>query len=263
MLRPKHMVWAVFAAVVCQNASWADAVCFDWRHYGPQDLDYITPVRDQGSVGTCWAFAAVAALESKVEITAQNPNLNLDLSEQNLLCAAHDGYVDGDSSGIDWSGMGSIAAGQPFGALNYMWYVGIASESELPYTQQDTSPNWPLKSGWQNRVYKLSSYASWAHQGSVFELKYHLEHDGPLVACMNSSTDFFTPPVGPPPANSPDIESTTPILPPTATDDNNHAALVVGFVDDSRAKRRLLDYQEQSWNWLGGRWLRLRSLRRA
>ena len=38
--------------------------------------------------------------------------------------------------------------------INYALSTGIVLESELPYTQQNTSPLWPLAAGWQNRVFK-------------------------------------------------------------------------------------------------------------
>ena len=40
---------------------------------------------------------------------------------------------------------------------NYAVTTGIVTESELPYTQQNTSPLWPLAAGWQNRVYRATS----------------------------------------------------------------------------------------------------------
>ena len=50
---------------------------FDWRASGG-----VTPVRNQGSCGSCWAFSATAELESFVKIYY---NRGLDLSEQQVI----------------------------------------------------------------------------------------------------------------------------------------------------------------------------------
>ncbi|KAL4227226.1 hypothetical protein ACF0H5_012671 [Mactra antiquata] len=49
----------------------------DWR-----EQKIVTPVRNQGSCGSCWAFASVGAIESA---HAKKTGQMLDLSEQNLL----------------------------------------------------------------------------------------------------------------------------------------------------------------------------------
>ena len=43
----------------------------------------VSPVKDQGQNGACWAFGTVAALESAF-LKATNGKLTLDISENNL-----------------------------------------------------------------------------------------------------------------------------------------------------------------------------------
>ncbi len=52
---------------------------FDWRDYG-----VVTPAKDQHSCGSCWAFATVGCLESKI-ILAGGPVYNLS-EQQQLSC---------------------------------------------------------------------------------------------------------------------------------------------------------------------------------
>ena len=54
----------------------------DWRDNGG---NYVTPIRDQKSCGSCWAFATTAALESATLITLGTPGVDLNLAEQMLV----------------------------------------------------------------------------------------------------------------------------------------------------------------------------------
>ena len=60
------------------NALFASPTAFDWRSYG-----VVTPIKNQGSCGSCWAFSSTAEYESKIAILT-NGTL-YDLSEQYVL----------------------------------------------------------------------------------------------------------------------------------------------------------------------------------
>ena len=84
---------------------------FDWRALGG-----VTPAKDQGGCGSCWAFAAVGQLEAFVKIYDQRI---LDLSEQAVLdCDPWDGGCGG----------GWVA-----GALELFISDGAVSELCMPY----------------------------------------------------------------------------------------------------------------------------------
>ena len=54
----------------------------DWRN--KDGYDWVTPIRDQQSCGSCVAFGSVATLESLVRIEQNQPYLDIDLSEMHL-----------------------------------------------------------------------------------------------------------------------------------------------------------------------------------
>ncbi len=57
---------------------------FDWR-----ELDGVTPVKNQGGCGSCWAFATVGPLECAIKI---RDGIEVDLSEQWLVSCNRDGW---------------------------------------------------------------------------------------------------------------------------------------------------------------------------
>jgi C1A family cysteine protease len=60
---------------------------FDWRSRGA-----ISPIRNQGACGSCWAFAAVAALEAQIKIHKRK---TVRLSEQMLVDCSPNGGCNG------------------------------------------------------------------------------------------------------------------------------------------------------------------------
>jgi hypothetical protein len=90
---------------------------FDWRNH--QGENWVTPVKDQGMCGSCWAFGAVGAVEATYNIDADNPQLDLDLSEQYLV--------------TDCSWAGACRGGWFVQAITYIQLQGIPDEGCLPY----------------------------------------------------------------------------------------------------------------------------------
>lgn len=92
---------------------------FDWRN---NNGNWLTPVKDQGGCGSCWAFSAVGSAEAALEIAAVNPNLNPDLSEQYLVsdCVQSGAYQN-------------CCGGWEDQALEYIRVNGIPDENCMAY----------------------------------------------------------------------------------------------------------------------------------
>ncbi len=88
---------------------------WDWRNR--HGKNWITAVKDQGSCGSCWAFAVTGATEAMVNVFF-NQILNLDLSEQDILSCSNAGDCNG---------------GNPGNALNYIMNTGIVDEKCFLY----------------------------------------------------------------------------------------------------------------------------------
>ncbi len=87
----------------------------DWRN---KSGNWTTPVRDQAHCGSCYAFATVGAYESRLEISTNDPDLNPDFSEQEI---------------VSCSGCGGCVGSYMYCPMNWIRNTGVVEESCFPY----------------------------------------------------------------------------------------------------------------------------------
>uniref|UniRef100_A0A914CR19 Uncharacterized protein n=1 Tax=Acrobeloides nanus TaxID=290746 RepID=A0A914CR19_9BILA len=135
---------------------------FDWRN-----SNNVSPVRDQGNCGSCWAFGSTAAVESQLLIHNHSNYVGLlglymnypDQSEQELVSC-----VSGSNCG----------GGNVNAALNYIKNNGQDTESSYPYATSNSACN-PVASG----KTKIISY--WNVGTSEVNIANQLLSTGPLI----------------------------------------------------------------------------------
>ncbi len=183
---------------------------FDWRNIDGNGKSYVTPVRNQRSCGSCWAFAAAAGLESYTLMTENMPNINLDLGEQILISC----YNTNGCSG-----------GSPSGASSYIKTTGLPLESCFPYEAYDANDGGnsvfcsEACDNWQQNTYKILAYGSVSK--NVSAIKDALVSYGPLVTTFSVYSDFYSYNGG--------IYSYT-----TGTYQGGHAVLIIGYDDGNQ-----------------------------
>ncbi|VDM19368.1 unnamed protein product [Hydatigera taeniaeformis] len=188
-----------------------DAV--DWRKEG-----LVTPVKDQGECGSCWAFSATGALEG--QLMKKNGEL-ISLSEQQLV----------DCGGT--TGNMGCNGGWPNRAFLYWMRNGAESESDYPYTAEDGECQF-------NRSKVVTNVAFYANVPRRREdkLKLSVASVGPVAVAIDASSQGFM------------FYKKGVFQDLTCSEDAvNHAVLVVGY-DANFAKQKYW-IVKNSW---GERW---------
>lgn len=183
---------------------------WDWRKAGK-----VTPVRNQGACGSCWAFATLGAFEGSYAI--RNKSL-VDSSEQDIL---------------NCSGKGTCKGG--WWAFDYVVGTGVASEAGYPYTHTDS----PCK---KNTGHPFRGIA-WGYVGSsnkvpsVSQLKSALCTYGPLTVAVRVTTGFQA--------------YTGGVFSEKDTGSINHGVTMVGW-DDSKGAWLIKNSWGTGWGETGG-----------
>ena len=139
---------------------------------------YVTPIRDQGSCGSCWIFATVADLESDVAIG--EPDF-LDFSEQEIrdcnIWTSEGGYPFCD---------GGLAVM----AVNRLSKYGAANESCNPYdvAAQDCRGCPPLRNV---NNWRVITGSSGQHESQRNLIKNAILDYGPVFSSMYVHTTFY------------------------------------------------------------------------
>jgi len=117
--------------------NYSDFDTWDWRdppngsNYSQFNFTYfdsthgfLTPVKDQGTCGSCWAFSSIGSIESRYEIDQMETRLNPNLAEEYLVSDCYDDpiYNYQDCCG-GWMDL----------ALDYLVTNSVSDESCFPY----------------------------------------------------------------------------------------------------------------------------------
>jgi C1A family cysteine protease len=161
---------------------------------------YVSPVQDQGSCGSCWAFATSAGFETARVVAG---NKLVKLSEQQL--------VDCDTSNSGCNG-GNLTY-----AEKYIKSTGLVEESKYPYAGVDQTCK--DNSSWTH--YKATKYG--IISGGEDKMADALYEHGPLPVAINANpVQFYT----------------GGILDPSvcAASNLNHGVVIVGYGSENGTK---------------------------
>jgi cathepsin L len=185
---------------------------FDWRQKGK-----VTPVKNQGGCGSCWAFAVIGALESNYLIRNTSTT---DESEQFILAN---------------SGAGSCDGGNRANANAFLVSTGTATEAVVPYTATSGPPNPGAATPYDAVTTGFVNPA--VENPSVAELKQALCEYGPLSVSVNATGAFQAYPGG--------------VFNENANDTTNHAVLLIGW-NDSKGAWLIKNSWGTNWGETGG-----------
>jgi len=177
----------------------------------PVSFDFtksMSPVRDQGSEGTCVAFASVVGVKEFQDKKEYQKLIKLSPRFLYSLCKKFDGIPFSEGT-------------YPRVAMKVLLNYGVCRESFWPYAAQDTGL--PRKGADKDALrYKIKAYARIKSQ---LEMKRSLLINGPFLAGVRVFNSWFTK----------RVEASGLIPMPRSNEDSvgGHAVCIVGYDDKS------------------------------
>ncbi|MCX7044001.1 MAG: C1 family peptidase [Candidatus Sumerlaeota bacterium] len=171
---------------------------FDWR-----DSQGVTPIRNQGSCGACWAFATVGALECAIKIKT---GVSVDLSEQWLVsCNQEDWSCNGGWFAHDYYLLSSDPCGGSGAVMEADFpYVAYKAPCACPYTHHYWIQSWGY-------------VGDDASVPSADAIKQAIYDNGPVAVAITVDTPFYA--------------YTGGVFNAGITGEVNHAVVLVGWDD--------------------------------
>ncbi|MFH8556467.1 C1 family peptidase [Streptomyces celluloflavus] len=180
---------------------------FDWRDVGGKN--FITPVRDQKTCGSCVAFGSLAAVEGTYQVQKNDPNSGIDLSEAQMFYCYAAG--EGQNCAKGWS------TGKAF---PYLKDKGVTTEEYFPYTPGDQACS--PKQGWEKHL----NFAKDTRTSTTpSEMKEWIATRGPVTARFNVYEDFY-------------LYESGVYHHVTGEKKGGHCVCIVGYHDDTDAKNQ-------------------------
>lgn len=188
--------------------------------------DKESPIRNQGSCGSCWAFASMGAYESSQRIVNK---ASLDLSEQRVLSCAR--TVNGDAGTCKGGWYTDVFAWMTDGG-------GVSREADEPYSAQDRTCD-------ENKAAPYRAQAwGWVNpenpQATVAALKQSICKTGPVATTVYASPSF--------------VAYTGGVFNEKNFSPINHAVTLVGW-DDARGAWYMRNSWGAGWGEDGYMWI--------
>lgn len=146
---------------------------WDWRNVN--GVNFVSPVRNQASCGSCYSFASMGMLEARIRVLSNNSQTPTFSPQQIVSCSEYSQGCDG---------------GFPYLIGKYAQDFGVVEESCFPYVGKDTPCGLPQNCG---RTYAAEySYVGGFYGGcSEAAMMLELVKNGPMAVAFEVYPDFM------------------------------------------------------------------------